>query len=196
MTARASLPNRALLLIPAGAVRISFERVQESAIVGTKRTSTRVCAPLLGVVLVLGTRAGHAQVAPADTTCSYDRCAVWLDRGALRRGAASLSSFATVSSGRCVWLRLSEALTPRRSWRSALIRGLALPTGSRLLERGFITFEADGRIRVSPSIPEDEYASLQLSPTMRLRHLPARSLPFLEQHRMTFSSRKWRRTHR
>ena len=71
---------------------------------------------------------------------------------------------------------------------------LLVGTLDRLFDGGFITFEADGRIRISPSIPEDEYASLQLSPTMRLRHLPARSLPFLEQHRMTSSSKKWRRT--
>ncbi len=33
----------------------------------------------------------EAQDATADTACTYERCAVWLDRGTLRRGASGVA---------------------------------------------------------------------------------------------------------
>ena len=42
----------------------------------------------LAIALSAPTVASGAQNIPTDSACTYDRCAVWLDHGALRRGAS------------------------------------------------------------------------------------------------------------
>jgi hypothetical protein len=60
---------------------------------------------------------------------------------------------------------------------------LLIGTLDRLFDGGFITFEADGQIRISGVIPEEEYAALGLSTELRLRRVPSGSAGYLEQHR-------------
>jgi hypothetical protein len=53
----------------------------------------------------------------------------------------------------------------------------------KLFDAGFITFEDDGAIRISPIVPEDEYQAMGLSPELRLSRVPDRSRPYLARHR-------------
>jgi hypothetical protein len=56
-------------------------------------------------------------------------------------------------------------------------------TLDRLFDGGFITFEEDGAIRISDMIPEEEYPSLGIDSSLRLRAVPQRSLGYLARHR-------------
>ena len=63
---------------------------------------------------------------------------------------------------------------------------LLIGTLDRLFDGGFITFNEDGHIRISPLLPRTEYAGLGISEDMTLRQVPAGSLPFLAIHRELF----------
>jgi hypothetical protein len=60
---------------------------------------------------------------------------------------------------------------------------LLVGTLERLFEGGFITFESNGLIRISPLIPEEEQEPLGLSPLLALREVPAKMAPYLARHR-------------
>jgi hypothetical protein len=56
-------------------------------------------------------------------------------------------------------------------------------TLDRLFDAGFITFEDDGAIRISPVVPEDEYEAMGLSEELRLSRVPDGSRRYLARHR-------------
>ncbi|MNC97677.1 hypothetical protein D3C83_154100 [compost metagenome] len=61
---------------------------------------------------------------------------------------------------------------------------LLIATLDLLFDRGLITFGDDGVIQISSRIPIDEYGSLGLSRSMRLRRTPNESIKFLGYHRL------------
>jgi hypothetical protein len=63
---------------------------------------------------------------------------------------------------------------------------LLVATLDRLFDAGFITFDDDGAIRISPIVPPEDYGALGLSPAMRLRNVPEAARPYLEIHRAEY----------
>lgn len=68
---------------------------------------------------------------------------------------------------------------------------LLVGTLDRLFDTGLITFEDDGAIRISPLVPQADYRALGLTPSLKLRHVPDASLPFLAVHRADFFTTQW-----
>jgi hypothetical protein len=60
---------------------------------------------------------------------------------------------------------------------------LLAATLDRLFDAGFITFDDDGAIRISPVVPEDEYAAMGVSKELRLARVPEGSRQYLARHR-------------
>lgn len=105
---------------------------------------TRLRTALLIVASVLRTHAGQAQIAPVDTLCSYERCAIWLDRSALRRGAMSdvvlrdgffrpmrLAAFVGGADSATIWAQRFDAragVANRLSLMGALAIGIGIGT--------------------------------------------------------------------
>lgn len=61
---------------------------------------------------------------------------------------------------------------------------LLLPTLDHLFDTGFITFENDQTIRLSPQLSKRDIALLNLSSSSRLRRAPERLMNYLKFHRM------------
>jgi len=55
---------------------------------------------------------------------------------------------------------------------------LLVGTLDHLFDEGLITFDDDGAIDISPTVSETEYSALDLSRSLRLRHVPPAALPY------------------
>lgn len=60
---------------------------------------------------------------------------------------------------------------------------LLTPNLDHLLDKGYITFEDDGRIRISRALTEQDLRDLGVKATMKLRKVHAESATYLEYHR-------------
>lgn len=60
---------------------------------------------------------------------------------------------------------------------------LLVGTLDRLFDGGFISFDVEGRILLSPVLPHEECEVLGVTRELRLRHVPATSIPYLIEHR-------------
>jgi predicted restriction endonuclease len=68
--------------------------------------------------------------------------------------------------------------------------GLLLsPALDTCFDRGYVSFDDDGRILLSPRIHEDEFRELGIHPHMKLRHVDDEHRPFLAYHREYVFSR-------
>ena len=59
---------------------------------------------------------------------------------------------------------------------------LLIPNIDKLFDRGLITFDQDGRIRMSPNLDAAEAANLGVRDTLRLRCVPETLKPYLHRH--------------
>ena len=83
-----------------------------------------------------------------------------------------------------------------KSWRSSSnlerldpFNGLLLAAHiDALFDRGLITFEFDGRIRLSELLAQDDLNLLGITSTMRLRQVEAEHLQYLHFHHQEFRS--------
>lgn len=59
---------------------------------------------------------------------------------------------------------------------------LLIPNIDKLFDRGLVTFDQDGRIRLSPNLNAAEAANLGVHDALRLRYVPEALKPYLHRH--------------
>ena len=60
---------------------------------------------------------------------------------------------------------------------------LLIPNLDKLFDRGYISFNDDGKIILSTYLPDKEYRLLGVVPTMRIKHINEQHKPYLKYHR-------------
>ena len=59
---------------------------------------------------------------------------------------------------------------------------LLIPTVDKLFDRGYISFDCNGLIKLSEKISIEDYFKVNIMPELRLKRLPEKTKPFLEYH--------------
>lgn len=60
---------------------------------------------------------------------------------------------------------------------------LLVPTLDKLFDRGYISFESDGKIQISEKISNVDFSRIHITPDLKISSVPEATKPFLEYHR-------------